>query len=305
MDNAQFKGKWPNGAHAAISLTIDNMGEAADLNRKLWSESEPLGKHYSVTKIIPQFLGLLKKYNILATYFIESWNTNVYSRTILDDIIGAGHEMGWHAWQHESWAKLSEAEEEANFARSFGVDGIGKWLDTDLVKPYSGFRPPPGGIINGERTLSLCYKYGLKYLSPAGEEPASVTVGSDDGTLVILPFRWAAVDAYYYMETFAGLRKMKGEYPTEPQSTEVLVKRFISEIDGAIATGSFRALLFHPFLTNSPERIEAFETVLQYMAKKRDEGLIWLERCKEVAEVVAQHPNLVGTDPHWDLSSWR
>ncbi|CAK7206704.1 hypothetical protein SEUCBS139899_009508, partial [Sporothrix eucalyptigena] len=46
--------RWPNGARAAIALTIDNMGEAADLNRKLWPASKPIGDHYSVTKALPE-----------------------------------------------------------------------------------------------------------------------------------------------------------------------------------------------------------------------------------------------------------
>jgi len=48
------------------------MGEAADIDRGLWPESEPIGSHYSVTKIIPRFLELLKKYDVPATYFTVS-----------------------------------------------------------------------------------------------------------------------------------------------------------------------------------------------------------------------------------------
>ncbi|KAF7557893.1 hypothetical protein G7Z17_g276 [Cylindrodendrum hubeiense] len=305
VDSHSHEGPWPNGARAAVSITMDNMGEAADLNRKLWPETEPIGKHYTVQKVIPRLLKLLKKYDILATYFIESWNINIYGDFILNEVVAAGHEVGWHAWQHEAWSKLKgDKEERTNFERSFGSEGIGQWLSTNQIEPYRGFRPP-GGIINDETTLNMCSEFGLGYLSPAAEKAAIVQSRRDGDGIVILPFKWAAVDAYFYMETFTGLRKLKGELPSAPQEPQVLVEHFISEVDKAIEGKEFLAILFHPFLTDRPERLEAMETVLKYLAQKRDEGHIWLARCKDVEAFVREHPSVVGTDPEWDLSSWR
>jgi peptidoglycan/xylan/chitin deacetylase (PgdA/CDA1 family) len=298
--------KWPNSTHAAISLTIDNMGEAADLNRGLWPESHPIGSHYSVMEVIPKLLSLLKKYDIHATYFIESWNLSIYEDVVVKQIAGAGHEIGWHAWQHEAWWKLDEDEERRNFERSFGGEGIGRLLNRDdpQLTGYVGFRPP-GGIVNGDKTLNLCRQYGLGYISPAGEEAATVDVGDQEDKLVILPFKWVTVDAYFYMESFAGLRKMKKEYAEKAQGPDVLVQRYISEIDKVIENGRFLALLFHPFLTDRPERLEAFEMILKYLAQKRDEGKIWLARCRDVEQWIRKYPGTVGVDPGWDLSQWR
>ncbi|KAH8658344.1 hypothetical protein BX600DRAFT_469009 [Xylariales sp. PMI_506] len=296
--------RWPKGAQAAISMTIDNMGEAADLNRKLWPEGEPIGHHFSVTQVLPEMLRLLKKYNISATYFIESWNINVYGETILRDIAAAGHEVGWHAWQHEAWSKLTDAEEKDNFERSFGPQGVGAWVTEKKIEPYRGFRPP-GGIIK-EHTTELAREFGLEYISPAAEQAAVVKVAQQDDSIVILPFKWVGVDAYYYMKTFAGLRHIRGEYedPSVAQSPDEVVRRYTAEIDAAIEKGGFLALLFHPFLTDRPERLRAVEEVLAYLAKQRDEGKIWLAPCKEIAAHIRQNSDCVGDDPLWDLTTW-
>ncbi|KAK5136450.1 hypothetical protein LTR08_003095 [Meristemomyces frigidus] len=300
--------KWPNGARAAIAFTIDNMGEAADLDRNLWPASQLVGSHYSVTEVLPQFLDLLRRHDIKATYFIEAWNLKNYPRAV-QSVAGAGHEVGWHAWRHEAWSKLDEGAERANFDRSFGTEGLAGFtsegrLGKGVVDRYHGFRPP-GGIIHGDRTLKLCRQHGLSYISPAAEHAALVTLEPGKDQIAILPFRWKTVDAFHYMEAFGGLRKAKGEASDAVQSPETLARKYIEEIDGAIESGGYLSLLFHPFLTNEPARMRAMEVVVEYLARKRDEGQIWLARCCDIAEWIHEHPDAVGDDPGWDTTSWR
>lgn len=121
---------------------------------------------------------------------------------------------------------------------------------------------------------------------------------------MVLPFRWTTVDAYYYMETFSGLRKMKGE-SEETQSERSLTERMIEQIDAVISSGGYLSILFHPFLNASSERLQALEAVITYLAEKREEGSIWLARCNDVQAWVREHPGVVGSDPGWDHSSWR
>ncbi|KAI0547167.1 carbohydrate esterase family 4 protein [Xylaria curta] len=294
---------WPNGARAAIALTLDNMGEAADLDRGLWPSAKPVGSHFSVIDNVPQILALLQKHDILVTYFIESWNLSVYPDTI-DTIARAGHEIAWHAWRHEAWSELDETAEQTNFRRSFGDEGLKGYCQrhgSGTVDRYRGFRPP-GGLIHGERTLKLCRQYNLEYISPAAEYAAMVKTNSDDDSIAILPFRWTTVDALYYMETFGKLRTLKG-FPSEgPLTPTELTQKYIDQINETIQQGGFLSLLFHPFLTTSSERLEAMETVIKHLAKKRDEGVIWLARCQDIAAHLHNHPNTVGEDPVWDMT---
>ena len=292
------------------------MGEAADINRNLWPSASPIGTHYSVTTVLPKFLALAAKYSLRITYFAEAWNLGVYPDAI-KSIAEEGHEVAWHAWQHENWAAECAAAvtERNNFERSFGnEDGMEGFIAPEgkgagsKVLGYRGFRPP-GGLVHGHRTLRLCREFGLGYISPAAEEAALVELGGEDketgDSIVVLPFRWRGVDAYYYMESFAKLRKLKGELPESVQSPAVLVESFVRMIDETIAKGGFLALLFHPFLNDTEERLQAMETVLRHLAQRRDEGSVWLARCKDVEGWVREHSDAVGSDPQWDTSSWR
>ena len=301
---ATSQAKWPNGASAAVAFTIDNMGEAADLDRGLWPEHVPIGSHYSVKEMLPRFLDLLKKYDVRATYFVESWNLDVYPDAI-KSIASAGHEVAWHAFRHEAWNKLSGDAELDNFERSLkAYEQFSAGEGKGLIDRYHGFRPP-GGVIHGERTLKLCRKHGLDYISPSAEDAAFVPLDNGKDSIVVLPFKWRTVDAYYVMDSFAGLRKMKRELPEETQSYDKVAQAYIEEVDTAIEQGGYVSTLFHPFLSNSPEALRAIDAVIQHMVKQREEGKIWLARCKDIAEWVWEHPDVVSIDPHWDNSSWR
>lgn len=269
-----------------------------------------------MTRVLPKFLALASRYNVSVTYFCESWNLGVYPDAV-KSIADAGHEVAWHAWQHEAWGKecRDPEVERANFERSFtamrefsGEQGKGRGLEM-----YSGFRPP-GGRIHGDRTLRMCREFRLRYISPAAESGAVVPLptpnrdGSaekEEDSIVVLPFRWRTVDAYYYMDAFSKLREMKGELPSAAQPPSVLVEGFKRQIDTAIEEGGFVSFLFHPFLTDSDERLDAMEEVMAYLKSKRDAAEIWLAPCRDVEAEVRKNPALLGTDPGWDDSSWR
>ena len=277
---------WPKGAKGCISLTMDNMGEAADLHRGIWDASKPIGSHPSVTTALPQMLSILSSEDIRATYFIEGWNSTVYPSAI-KSVVAAGHEVGFHAWQHEVWKGLDRETEVTNLDRS--ISGV-----KDLGVTYKGFRPP-GGLVT-EHTLGLMKERGMSYLSPAAARCAVVQ------DVAMVPFQWRDIDAYFYLPSLAPIRKMLGD-GEECLSPTVLKERLVKRIDEVATEGGYLALLFHPFLQTDEERMRVMREVVEYVKEKGDD--VWVAPCGEVADWVLQHKDEFGTDPGWDTAEWK
>src|ERR671920_1534495 len=128
----------PDARRAAVTVTFDNLGEAADLERGLWPEGEPLGRHFSVMRTLPRILGMLDELGLRATFFVEGLNAELYPEALLE-ISNSGHELGYHGWRHELWPNLSPSEEARLLER-----GVHK-LDELGLRPR-GFRPPGGRL---------------------------------------------------------------------------------------------------------------------------------------------------------------
>lgn len=259
---------WPGGAKAAISFTMDNLGEAQDVNKGLWPADQPIGQHFSVKQNLPRMLDMLDAHGVKATYFAESWSLDVYPDAVAD-MRRRGHEIAWHGFQHEPWSGLSAEQEEESFRKSFA-----KAEERGIA--YDGFRPP-GGSIN-ERTWGLLKRHGVKYASPLGE------FGVEEG-IVVLPFEWRGVDAFWYMEKFASIRKSLGEQEAVFQP-EDFKRWLLSKVQETIETGGYLSILFHPFLQTADERFAVMDEVLQRISS---DGGIWCAPCNRVSEWVAKH----------------
>src|SRR5688572_5497563 len=122
-------------AVATVSVTFDNLGEAAELERGTWPEGQALGEHFSVRECLPELLGLLAAEDLRATFFVEGLNGELYPGA-LSGLAAAGHEVACHGWRHEPWAEVDGERELLARAR-------------DALGGPAGFRPP-GGRLTGE-----------------------------------------------------------------------------------------------------------------------------------------------------------
>jgi peptidoglycan/xylan/chitin deacetylase (PgdA/CDA1 family) len=271
---------WPRGARAAVSITLDNLGEAAEIQLGLRDAGSPLGGHYSVTTALPIVLDLLARERLAATFFVEGINAEIYPEA-LAAIKAADHELAYHAWCHEEWAALGADEEAANLDRGLAaLRAIGAQIE--------GFRPP-GGLLT-DRTLDLLRQRGVRYASPAGSAP-----GTDCG-VTVLPFAWPAVDAFHVLPGFAALREhVTGD--SEPGGAEEVRSALHRAIDDALATEGHAVLVLHNWLIES--ELDTVRDVLARVGADARKGDLWVARCRDVAAQAA-----FSDPPRLDPTSW-
>jgi len=278
-------GLWPGGAGAALSLSFDNLGEAAELELGALPPDTPLGGHVTATEVVPALLERLAERELAATFFVEGLNTEVYPE-LLRRIHAEGHEVAFHAWRHEDWAGLSPAEQADNLAR--GLAGFER-----LGLRATGLRPPGGRL--GPGGLEVRREAGLRYCSPAGAG------AGEDGGIALLPFQWRHLDASCVLPPLAGARtQMTGSPdPVEPAAFLASLER---EIDRLTEDGGYIAIVLHPFMLGwlGAEHLAA---LLDRVLAAREDG-VWVARCIDVADRVLAEPGPFRGGTTLDAASW-
>src|SRR3954454_1474673 len=107
-------------SRGVLSLTFDNLGEAAELEMGALAADAALGRHETALEVVPRLLGQLEDRELAATFFVEGLNAEIYP-DLLREINRRGHEVAFHAWRHEQWAELSAAEQAANLKRGLAA----------------------------------------------------------------------------------------------------------------------------------------------------------------------------------------
>ncbi len=275
----------PEARRAAVTVTFDNLGEAADLERGLWPESEPLGRHFSVRRMLPRILGLLDELGLWATFFVEGLNAELYPEALLD-ISDSGHEIGYHGWRHEYWPDLGHSEEARLLER-----GVRK-MDELGVRPR-GFRPP-GGRLTASST-ELLEELGFTHCSPAGRGIGPL------GNLVVLPFEWRLIDAYHYLPRFGALRET-ATGSSEPLSPVRFRETVSSALRGVVRDGGYLTVLFHPFLEEQEDRFEVMRATLEELRGLAQGGLVWCAPYRDLVSWVRERPEILGNGLRLDTT---
>jgi len=249
---------------AVLSLTFDNLGEAADLEFGTWPAHMPVGSHYTIVDVVPQLLQRLD--GISVTFFAEGWNADTYPDT-LRAIADHDHEVGLHGWRHEIWSKLDASTERTLFEKSVtAMRRIG--LDP------KGFRPPGGAAT--EQLPALLRAQGMTYMSAVGEGDSVA------GGIARTPFAWKGVDGVYLQpELGKAVGLATGELSNGATGADAVAAEFSRAIANALETGSHTVLVFHPWLLGQdPKRMDALEAVMDAAKAERD---LWIAPCREVA----------------------
>jgi peptidoglycan/xylan/chitin deacetylase (PgdA/CDA1 family) len=256
--------EWPGGARGALSLSFDNLGEAAEL--ELGAEpSTPLGEHFTASRVLPRLLAALREHEVPATFFVEGLNAELYPRA-LKTIAADGHEVAYHAWRHEQWGELTAAEQAENLRRGLAA------LEA-LGLSVAGLRPPGGQL--GEGGVEVLREAGLRYCSPEGQAVA-VEAG-----VARLPFQWRHVDAACVLPPMSAAREAMTGSP-DPLDAGTFLAYLESELARLASAGGFATVILHPMMLDwlGEERLDA---LLGLLGEARREDRLWLAPCAEVA----------------------
>lgn len=269
-----------------LSLTFDNLGEAAELEMGAWPADAPLGRHPTATEVVPSLLDRLEAHGIAATFFVEGLNAELYP-DLLGEVAGRGHEIAYHAWRHEQWADLSAVEQGENLARGIvAFERIGIEV--------AGLRPPGGGL--GEGGVAVLRQAGLRYCSPAGSG-----AGIEDG-VALLPFEWRRLDASCVLPPLAQIREeiAGASDPIEPAAFVAWLEEEIARLGSA---GGFLAIVLHPFMLGWLGE-EQLEQLLGAIAARASSGQVEIARCDAVAARVLADPAGFEGKTVLDATSW-
>lgn len=102
-------------------------------------------------------LELLERYDTRATFFVLGWIADRHP-SVVESIIGAGHEVASHGWEHRRVTRLTPAE----FRES--VRSTKSILEDITGAPVIGFRAPSFSIVPGlEWALDVLIEEGYRY----------------------------------------------------------------------------------------------------------------------------------------------
>jgi peptidoglycan/xylan/chitin deacetylase (PgdA/CDA1 family) len=280
--------EWPLGNRAALSLSFDNLGEAAEAQLGAVPMPEgPFGDHFTAREVVPYLLGEIGGRGLRATFFVEGINAELYP-DVLMTIALRRHEVGYHAWCHEDWASLSAAEQADNLERGLAaLDGMSMGT--------TGMRPPGGRL--GAGGLDAIRAAGFGYCSPAGDG-----LSHADG-LAVVPFQWQHVDASCVLPPLAAVRERVTGSP-DPIEPAAFVEHVSGEIDRVAREGGHLTIVLHLAMVEQWLGRELLGALLDRVDEAAKFEDVWVTPCAKIAEHVLANPERFGGVTVLDETSW-
>lgn len=262
---------WQRGVRAAAALTFDVDAESCVLvqDPKSVDRMSLMGhQSYGPRVGVPRLLGVLRRQNVRATFFVPGYTAECYPDTVRA-IVDEGHEVAHHGYVHEAMRGLDETVEAQYLDR--GLEALERVAG---VRPV-GYRAPWWEM--NWHTPRLLAERGFAYDSSLLDDDVPyrmATSGPGSAELVEIPVDWALDD----WEQFAFYPGLTGSGVIE--SPEKSLEMWSLEARSRHAEGGCFVLTTHPFLSGRPAKADMLERLLALLGSL--DGM-WVTSLDEIA----------------------
>jgi peptidoglycan/xylan/chitin deacetylase (PgdA/CDA1 family) len=223
---------------------------------------------------LPRILSLLKRYDVLATFFVPGLVIEQRPK-VIESIMEHGHEIAHHSWSHAWITGLTREQERDEMQRGFEI--IGKVTGSDPA----GYRSPAAEF--SPHTMDLLLEYGFGYSSNFFDDdsPYLHVVDEKLSKLVEFPFHWVLDDAPFFQYSIS----LPGRTMQAPSA---VLEAWKLEFDMLYKEDRAFTLAMHPQIIGRPSRIIVLEELIKHIQTHDN---IWFGRCCDVADDI--RPSLI------------
>ena len=250
-----------------VILTFDLDGEALWRCRDPENANRPVilsQGRYGPEVGMPRILKLLKKYNVLATFFIPGFTVDQY-KELTRQIDAEGHEIGNHGWSHTYPDNMESYEQEEKEY----------WDSSDLIEKVTGKRPKGYRSPAWEFSInSIAILEGMKELEYSSNMMDSdkikyLKAGGKETRFVEIPISWIMDDAAFWLyslrtpgKCIQPLESVESYWKNE---FDGLLEEFVEEVETYGDSDICFVLTCHPQIIGRPSRMKLLERVINHM----------------------------------------
>lgn len=268
---------WPNGARCAVMLSFDLDGDTIWRNGnrgyaggERFIRSNSVG-NYGPKRSVPRLLELLDRYQLPATFFTPAKVMEEHP-ALLQEVHGAGHEIGHHGYAHERFVDLTREEQKSIILRSQDI------FQEIIGEKAVGYRTPSGDW--SQETAGLLYELGFQYSSSmrGDDRPYRTLIDGVETDFIEMAPKWDLDDFVQFGYNI---------FPPEPagqdriSGIEKVYDNFKQEFDGYYRYGLCFVLLMHPQIIGTPGRSMMLEKLIKHITSHDD---IWFAQGHEIAD---------------------
>ena len=261
--------RWPGGARVAVALSFDSDHETPALRDAATTPGVLSGGEYGARVGLPRILGLLREFEVPASFFVPAVSALLHPGQI-DDYLADGHEIAVHGWIHERNTLLARADELDLTLRSIeALERLSGRRPVGIRTPSWDFSPDTLSVI---RELGFLYDSSLM----ADDDPYELVEDLTPTGIVEIPVEWIRDDAPYF-----GMARYTAVRPHTPPSSVLEIWR--AEFDRARQEGGLFQLTTHPSIIGHRSRIDVLRRLIEHIAAS---GGAWFATHEEIARHV-------------------